>query len=168
MLSSDNFRPYYSNDIIGAQIGGAVKNVIAIACGIVAGKKLGSNAIAAVISRSIVEISRLCVKMGGNPETLIGLSGFGDIALTCNNYSSRNMSFGMEIAKGKKISSILKDQMSVVEGVASADAVYQLSLKYEIKMPITTAVYNILYNDADIGEVFQSLLSRPQISESID
>lgn len=160
-LSSNMFRPYFTEDIIGAQIGGAVKNVLAIACGIIAGKALGENAKAALITRGLAEMGRLCVAKGGKIETLLGLSGMGDLILTCGSPMSRNMSFGIALAKGGGIQA----QTSLTEGVSSAESVVMLGRKLGITMPICEAIYAILYQNADIDSTIQQLLQRPLTQE---
>ena len=168
MLGSPHFRPYVSHDPTGAQIGGAVKNVIAIGCGIVAGRGLGENARAALITRGLAEMTRFCVAKGGEAETMMGLSGLGDLTLTCNSMQSRNMSLGHAIGEGRTLQDIMKDRKSVAEGVHSAEAIYKLSRRLKIDMPITTAVHAILHEGADLDEVIEGLMSRPFRAEEID
>lgn len=160
MIGNKLFRLYYSDDAIGAQIGGAVKNVLAIACGIAIGRGLGENARAALVTRGIAEIGRLCAKIGGKPETLMGLSGIGDINLTCTSEKSRNMHLGVEIGKGKFLAEIMSDGKTV-EGVATSKSVSMLAEKLGIEMPIANAVRAILHNNTSIEETINSLLTRP-------
>ncbi|MDA0781005.1 MAG: NAD(P)H-dependent glycerol-3-phosphate dehydrogenase [Rickettsiales bacterium] len=155
------FRTYYTNDIIGAQIGGAVKNVLAIACGIATGKGLGENARAAIVTRGMAEITRLCVAKGGKAETLMGLSGIGDIMLTCGSRTSRNMSFGYELGKGVSVKELTDGKAKLAEGVATAKSVSELARSLGVDMPICYAVNDIIFNNADIDKVVMSLLSRP-------
>lgn len=165
-LGSKLFRIYYSPDITGAQVGGAVKNVLAIACGIAIGRGLGENARAALVTRGVAEISRLCVAKGGAVETLMGLSGLGDIMLTCGSLTSRNMALGAELGKGRKASEILKATDKITEGVATAQSVVELADILKIDMPICRAVNNIIYNDADVDKTVNELLGRPLTAEN--
>lgn len=160
------FRPYYSNDIIGAQIGGAVKNVVAIACGITIGKKLGENAQAALITRGLAEMARLSLAKGGKPESLMGLSGIGDMVLTCSSQASRNTSLGILLGQGRTLEAILSERIAVTEGVTTAHSLKGLAQKMMISMPICEAVYHILYEKADIDSTIQQLLGRPLASEN--
>lgn len=160
-LSSRCFRPYYSNDITGAQLGGAVKNVLAIACGIVEGKGLGDNARAALITRGLAEIARLGTVLGADEHTLMGLSGLGDLTLTCNAMQSRNFSLGYALGQGRSLTDILKDRKSVTEGVFTAAAVTALARRHQVDMPICLAVDAILNLNADLESVIAGLLRRP-------
>jgi len=164
-LGSETFRPYRSQDLVGAQIGGAVKNVIAIACGIVAGRAFGENASAALITRGLAEIVRLGVAHGARRETLMGLSGLGDLTLTCTSQQSRNFSLGGALGAGESLEALLAGRRSVAEGVFSASAVTQLAARHGIEMPITQAVDNILNRGAEIEDTIRGLLSRPFTSE---
>jgi len=165
LLSSSHFRPYLSNDIVGAQICGAMKNVYAIGCGIIAGKKFGDNAVASIISRSFAEISLVCKKLGGKPETLMGLSGIGDLFLTCSSDKSRNFSLGLKIASGKKTSALLKSKNTVAEGAHTVKAIHKLSKKLKIDLPINNEIYKILYLNKDIDKSISELLNRPLTTE---
>lgn len=160
-LGSRSFRPYLSLDPVGAQVGGAVKNVLAIACGIVTGRALGDNARAALITRGLAEIGRLGLAKGGQRETLMGLSGLGDLTLTCSAMQSRNYSLGVALGKGQSLTEILAERRSVSEGVYSAAAVQQLAQTLGLDMPITTAVDAVLNHDADIETSIGALLARP-------
>lgn len=162
------FRPYLSDDPVGAEIGGAVKNVLAIACGVVAGKKLGDNTRAALITRGLAEMARLGIAKGGRPETLMGLSGLGDLTLTCNGPQSRNMSLGAALGEGRKLDDILAERKSVAEGVFSAESVTALAASLGIEMPICAAVDRVINRGADIDETIAGLLSRPFRAESLD
>src|SRR5689334_19118042 len=135
-LGSRSFRPYLSDDVTGAQVGGAVKNVLAIACGIVRGRRLGDNARAALITRGLAEIVRLGTALGARPETLMGLSGLGDLTLTCTSLQSRNMSLGAALGEGRALADILAERHSVAEGVSSAAAVVALAAHHGVEMPI--------------------------------
>lgn len=158
------FRLYYSDDIVGAQVGGAVKNVIAIASGITIGLGLGENARAAIVTRGMAEITRLALKLGGRAETLSGLSGVGDIMLTCLSNKSRNTSLGFAIAKGEDINKLLNSGVTY-EGAKTSNSVCELAQKLEIDMPICCAVKSILYENAGLNEAVQVLLTRPFTAE---
>jgi glycerol-3-phosphate dehydrogenase (NAD(P)+) len=160
-LGAPTFRPYLSDDLIGAQIGGAVKNVIAIACGIADGRQLGEGARAALITRGFAEITRLGLALGAKAETLNGLCGLGDLVLTCVSLTSRNMSFGAEQGQGKSAAEILSGRRSVAEGVMSAPAVIALAKKHGVEMPICEAVNAVLKGDASVDDVIVALLARP-------
>ena len=168
LITSKNFRMYYSNDLIGTQIGGALKNIYAIASGISEGLNLGENAKSALISRSFVEMTRFAEKFNANKNTLFGLSGLGDLILTCGSHSSRNTQFGIKIASSKyeNFSELIQSQ-EVTEGYYTVEAVYNISKKNNIEMPIMESVYNILYNKYDIKEELIKLLNRPLKDEKI-
>ena len=155
------FRPYLSEDVIGAQIGGATKNVIAIAAGVVEGQELGDSARAATIARGYSEINRLAVALGGQEETLAGLSGMGDLILTCNSETSRNFSLGMKLGQGINAHEATNNLSSVAEGMYSAKAIDKLSKKLGIEMPITNAVNDLIERNRSLGEIIDDLLSRP-------
>jgi len=162
------FRPYLTDDIIGTQIGGAAKNVIAIACGIVEGAKLGENAKAALITRGLAEISRLCRAKGGKPQTLMGLAGIGDLMLTCGSATSRNMSLGLNLGKGMPIKDALNNaRFGVIEGVATAESIIQLAHNLGVEMPISQAVYNILHREQNVEDTIEQMLERPFSAESM-
>lgn len=160
-LGTPTFRPYKSSDVIGAQIGGAMKNVLAIACGIVTGKGLGDSARAALISRGMTEMLRLGLALGGKRETLMGLSGLGDLVLTCSSIDSRNMSLGLALGKGQKLEDILGSRNSIAEGLETSAAIKMLSERISIEMPISSAVNSILHNNIPIDEAILGLLERP-------
>ncbi len=160
-LSHDAFRPYGSDDLAGVEIAGAVKNVLAIACGMVIGAGLGDNARAALITRGLAEVSRLALAKGGRPETLMGLAGMGDLVLTCSSPKSRNMSLGQELGQGRSLSDILAGRHSIAEGVATAAAVVTLAQTLDVKMPIAEAVNRILHQGSSLGSEVEALLSRP-------
>ncbi|GGF31015.1 glycerol-3-phosphate dehydrogenase [NAD(P)+] [Aliidongia dinghuensis] len=160
-LGTQTFRPYLSDDPVGCEIGGAVKNVLAIACGIVSGRGLGDNARAALITRGLAEMVRLAVAKGGKPETLMGLSGLGDLVLTCTAMQSRNCSLGAALGQGRSLADVLGERRSVAEGVASAAAVAALAARLGLDMPIVAAVDAILHRGAAIDTAISSLLARP-------
>jgi glycerol-3-phosphate dehydrogenase (NAD(P)+) len=165
-LGSTTFRPYLSGDPVGAQVGGAVKNVIAIACGIVTGRGLGDNARAALMTRGLAEIMRLGAALGGRPETLMGLSGLGDLSLTCNGPQSRNMSLGIALGKGRTLGEALAGKRSIAEGVDSAAAITTLARRHDVDMPIVAAVEAILHQNAAIDDTIAGLLARPFKAEA--
>jgi glycerol-3-phosphate dehydrogenase (NAD(P)+) len=160
-LGSTRFRPYLSDDPIGVQIGGAVKNVLAIACGIVIGRGLGDNARASLITRGLAEMIRLGRAKGGGDETFRGLSGLGDLVLTCNATQSRNYALGVALGRGQDLRTALSGRRSVVEGVATAAAVTQLARQLSVEMPISDAIDAVLHRNASIDEMVESLLRRP-------
>ncbi|MCH2327335.1 MAG: NAD(P)-dependent glycerol-3-phosphate dehydrogenase [Rhodospirillales bacterium] len=164
-LGTSRFRIYRSDDIVGAQVGGAVKNVLAIGCGIVEGRGLGDNAKAALITRGLAEIVRLGLAKGARAETLMGLSGIGDLVLTCNAMQSRNFSLGVALGQGEDLDSILAVRTSVAEGVFSAVSVSELAGSLSIDMPLSVAVDGILNHFADIDATIEGLLARPAGAE---
>lgn len=164
-LGNRSFRPYLSGDPIGAEVGGAVKNVIAIACGIVQGRALGENARAALITRGLAEIVRLGLAKGGRRETLMGLSGFGDLTLTCTAVQSRNYALGLALGEGADFEDLMSVRLTVAEGVETAAAVSSLAQELGVEMPISRAVNAILHQGADIDAVIGGLLARPFTTE---
>lgn len=160
-LGTETFRPYLSDDPVGCEIGGAVKNVLAIACGIVWGRGLGDNARAALVTRGLAEITRLALAKGARPGTLMGLSGIGDIVLTCNAEQSRNCSLGIALGRGRELAAVLAERHSVAEGVTSARAVSQLAATLIVDMPIVAAVDAILAGRVGIDDAIRGLLARP-------
>jgi glycerol-3-phosphate dehydrogenase (NAD(P)+) len=165
-LSARFFRIYRSRDVIGAQIGGAVKNVLAIACGIVEGRKLGDNARAALVTRGLAEISRLGIAKGAQAETLAGLSGLGDLTLTCNAMQSRNFSLGVALGKGQSLEEIMAERNSIAEGVFTASSVTSLAQRMNVDLPICSAVDSVLNHSADIDATINTLLARPLKAET--
>ncbi|HEY3918630.1 MAG TPA: NAD(P)H-dependent glycerol-3-phosphate dehydrogenase [Stellaceae bacterium] len=165
-LGTREFRPYLTDDVAGAQIGGAVKNVMAIACGIVMGRGFGDNARAALITRGLAEMVRLAAAKGGTPETLMGLSGLGDLTLTCSSTQSRNHSLGLALGRGEGLDHYLAGRRSIAEGVSSASAAAALAKKLKIDMPIVFGVDAILHRGAAIDEVIEALLTRPFKAEA--
>jgi glycerol-3-phosphate dehydrogenase (NAD(P)+) len=165
-LSHSPFRCYWSDDVIGAEIGGAVKNVYAIAAGIVAGKKFGASAHAALVTRSFAEMVRFCAPLGARRETLMGLSGLGDLVLTCGSPQSRNMSLGIELGKGKSLEEVLGKRIAVTEGVYTASALVEMAAARGIDMPIAQAVHAVISGLATVDEAIEALLARPLRSEA--
>lgn len=166
-IGTPAFRPYWSDDLVGAEIGGAVKNVLAIGCGIVEGRGLGDNARAALITRGLAEMTRLAMAKGGRAETLTGLSGLGDLILTASSTQSRNYSLGLALGQGRKLADILAERKAVTEGVWTASAVAEMAESLGIEMPIVAAVDSVLNRGADLDEAIQALLSRPFRAEGV-
>ena len=160
IFSSDTLRVYTNNDIKGVELGGSLKNVIAIAAGICDGIGFGDNSKAALMTRGIAEITRLGVAMGVNSDTFSGLSGIGDLIVTCLSIHSRNRYVGEEIGKGKTLVSILDKMDMVAEGIRTAQSVYDLSKKYQVEMPISEGVYQILFNEKNPKEIVSELMTR--------
>ncbi len=160
-LGSPLFRPYLADDLIGAEVGGAVKNVLAIACGIVMGRKLGDNTRAALITRGLAEIVRLATALGGKAETCMGLSGLGDLTLTCSGPQSRNLSLGIALGEGKSLDQAQGGKRSIAEGVASAEAVLHRARREGVEMPIVAAVDAVLNRGSDVATEIRGLLARP-------
>ena len=158
--AAPTFRPYLAGDVLGAEIGGAVKNVLAIVCGIVLGKELGRSAHAAIIARGFAEMTRLGTALGCNPETLTGLCGLGDLVLTCSSEQSRNMSCGLALGRGQSLSDIMASRKSVTEGVATAPVLKEMAAKLGIDMPICTAMADILSGELDVATAIIRLMSR--------
>ena len=165
-LGTPRFRPYLATDLIGAEIGGAVKNVLAIGCGIVEGRGLGKSAHAALIARGFAEMTRLALALGAKRETLAGLCGLGDLVLTCSSPQSRNMSCGLALGRGVHLDDILGSRRSVTEGVASAPAVVALAKRRGVEMPICEAVDDILAGRTSVEDAIEALLARPFTLES--
>ena len=160
VMATPHFRVYTSDDVMGVELGGSLKNVIAIAAGVIDGLKLGLNTRAALITRGMTEIRRLGLKMGANPRTFTGLAGFGDLILTCTGHLSRNHTVGQKIGEGKKVNDILGQMRMVAEGVKTAKSVYNLSRKLGVDMPISHEIYRILYEDLDPKEAVYRLMTR--------
>lgn len=165
---NQNFRVYTNPDVIGVEIGGALKNIIALAAGITDGLGYGDNAKAALITRGLAEIARLGTKMGANPLTFSGLTGIGDLIVTCTSVHSRNWRAGNLLGKGHSLDEVLANMGMVVEGVRTTKAAYQLAEKYQVSMPITKALYNILFNGANPKEAGEVLMSRGKTNEMND
>ncbi len=166
MIRGLTFRPYTTDDMIGAEVGGAVKNVLAIACGMLLGMGLGQSAHAALIARGFAEMNRLGAALGARPETLSGLCGLGDLVLTCSSTQSRNMSCGMQLGKGESLAAILASRNSVTEGVATAPALVKLAERENVDMPISKAVNRVLSGAITPAQAMTELLSRPLKSEA--
>jgi len=164
-LSAPGFRPYLATDLIGAEVGGAIKNVLAIACGMAEGRGLGRSAHAALITRGFAEMTRMGVALGGQAETVAGLCGLGDLVLTCSSPQSRNMSLGLALGQGQTVEQALAGKRSVAEGYESAPAVRELATKMGVDMPISLAVAALLSSETTVEAVIDSLLSRPLKTE---
>jgi glycerol-3-phosphate dehydrogenase (NAD(P)+) len=164
-LSSRQMRLYWSNDVVGAELGGAVKNVLAIAAGIVEGRGLGASAHAAIVTRGFAELRRFGEAMGAGPETLLGLSGLGDLVLTCGSAQSRNMSLGRGLGEGKSLASILGSRTAVTEGVYTAAAVVRLAREKSVEMPIAEAVHAIIEGRVSVDDAITALMLRPLKAE---
>ncbi|MDB5689755.1 MAG: glycerol-3-phosphate dehydrogenase [Sphingomonas bacterium] len=160
-LARPAFRLYRSSDVVGAEIGGAVKNVLAIACGVVEGMALGQNARAALISRGFAEMTRFGIARGARVETLVGLSGLGDLVLTCSSMRSRNFSLGVGLGQGARAADLLADRRTVAEGAYTAPVLLAAAAAAGVEMPIVTAVCALIEGAADVREVVGTLLARP-------
>jgi glycerol-3-phosphate dehydrogenase (NAD(P)+) len=160
LFATPYFRVYTSDDSVGVELGGAVKNVIAIAAGIIDGLNLGLNTRAALITRGQTEIRRLGLKLGANPRTFTGLAGIGDLILTCTGDLSRNHTVGKQIGQGKSLKAILSEMRMVAEGVKTSKSVYNLSRKLEVEMPISSEIYHVLYDDVPPKEALFRLMTR--------
>ncbi len=164
-IAGPTFRPYLSTDLIGTEAGGAIKNVIAIACGIAEGKGLGRNAHAALITRGFAEMTRMAMALGARFETMSGLGGLGDLVLTCSSPQSRNMSVGLALGQGQTLEEALAGKVSVAEGVQSAPAVVDLGRKFKVELPLCSAVNAVLTGEMCVATAIEALLSRPLKSE---
>jgi len=160
MISTPFYKLYLSEDVVGVEVGGAAKNVIAIAAGMVDGLKLGHSSLASMMTRGLSELSRLGVVLGANPLTFLGLSGLGDLILTCTGDLSRNRTLGMELAQGHTLDEILKSRKTVAEGLVTAAAVHKLAERHSLDLPICEEVYQILYHSKSCIEAVQSLAAR--------
>ena len=165
-IARPHFRIYLTDDVVGAEIGGAVKNVLAIACGVVAGKGLGENARAALIARGFAEMTRFGLDCGARRETLAGLSGLGDLVLTCSSTSSRNFSLGKGIGEGRSVAELLADRRTVAEGAHTAPVLARLAATRGLDMPIVAAVDGLLAGKISVDQVLEQLLARPPRPES--
>lgn len=165
IFSNEYFRVYTSNDVIGVELGGPLKNIIAVVAGISDGLGFGSNAKAAVLSRGIVEIQRLGEKMGAKRKTFYGLAGLGDLSTTCISPESRNRTLGEKIAKGQKLEDIVNSTASIIEGATTTEAVYQLSKKYKVEMPIVSSVYQVLYKNKIPKDAMVEMMTRKRKAE---
>ena len=165
VLHNQRFRTYTSTDMVGVQVGGACKNVLAIAAGIADGLGFGANTRAALITRGLSEIMRIGNKLGGQPDTFMGLTGLGDLILTCTDNQSRNRRFGLALGQGKNWQQAVAEINQEVEGISAAQEAYGLSRKYAVEMPITEQVYNVLFCQLDPKQAVNNLLARHQKSE---
>ena len=166
LIAAPAFRPYWSDDVVGAEIGGAVKNVLAIGCGVVDGAGLGLNARAALIARGFAEMQRYGLARGAKSETLAGLSGLGDLVLTCSSENSRNFSLGRGLGQGRPATEMLADRRTVAEGAFTAPVLLQSAQKLGVEMPIVAAVGALLDGSATVSQVTAALLARPLKPES--
>ena len=160
-FSCATFRIYTNSDVVGVEIGGAVKNVVAIGAGVVYGLCYGLNTVAAIITRGLAEVTRLGLAMGAKAETMAGLTGLGDLVLTCTGELSRNRRVGVELGKGRKLAEILAEMREVAEGVKTTKAIYELSRKLNVDMPITASTYALLYENKTAVEAANELMGRP-------
>jgi len=167
MIATPHFRPYLTQDVLGAEIGGAVKNVLAIACGLVLGLGLGRSAHAAIIARGFAEMKRLGGVLGADRDTLSGLCGLGDLVLTCSSEQSRNMSCGLALGRGESLETIMAARAAVTEGVATAPALKALAGSVDVDMPISAAIADILSGETAIADALMALLSRDLKHESV-
>ncbi|MFH1678935.1 MAG: NAD(P)H-dependent glycerol-3-phosphate dehydrogenase [Candidatus Omnitrophota bacterium] len=160
VFNTDRFRIYTNNDVIGVELAGSLKNIIAVACGISDGLGFGANTKAAILSRGLAEISRLGIKMGAQAATFSGISGLGDLVTTCISPFSRNRYLGEQIGKGKKLRHLVANMKMVVEGVTTTQAAYQLSMRYKVDMPITKEIYLVLYKNKNPRKAVRDLMTR--------
>ena len=160
-LACRTLRPYLSEDVLGVQIGGAVKNVLAIACGVITGRKMGESARAALMTRGVAEMGRLASALGAKKDTLMGMCGFGDLVLTCSSMQSRNYSLGVMLGEGRSLDDILGERKSVTEGVHTAKALKTLAEKNAVEMPISESVYKCLVEGVNMEEMIEEMMNRP-------
>ena len=165
-LGSPEFRVYTSTDVLGVQMGGVIKNVIAIAAGVSDGLELGHNARAALITRGLAEMTRLAVKMGADPGTLAGLPGLGDLVLTCTGHLSRNRKVGFELGQGRRLPDIVAETRMVAEGIRNTRTVHLLAERFGVEMPIVEQMYHVLYEDKDPMQAVRDLMGRTQKAEA--
>jgi len=165
IFNSDNFRIYTNTDVIGVELGGSIKNIIAIACGVCDGLGFGSNTKAAILTRGLAEMARLGKALGAKQQTFSGLTGLGDLVTTCVSPNSRNRSVGEKLGKGKSIKTIMNSMEMVAEGVETVKAVHKLSRKYNVPMPITTEIYNIIHRNKKPSKAVSDLMKRKMKSE---
>ncbi len=168
LFQTDRFRIYTNSDVVGVELGGALKNVIALAAGVAAGLELGHNAVAALMTRGLAEIGRLGMAMGAESATFAGLAGMGDLVLTCTGGASRNRSVGRELGRGRPIDEVLGERRTVAEGVATVRAVHRLAGRLGVEMPVSTEVYRIVAEGADPNEALHSLMTREPKPENAD
>ena len=160
-MSDESFRVYTGTDLIGAELGGAVKNVLAIACGAAAGYGFGSNTAALLMTRGLMEMTRLGVKKGALPSTMMGLAGVGDLVLTCTSKQSRNFTVGVRIAQGETLADIQKSTLTVAEGVKTSESIHLLAQKLGVEMPICEQVYQVLHHGKPFIKALEELKARP-------
>ena len=165
LFNSEKFRIYTNTDVIGVELGGSIKNVIAIACGVCDGLRYGTNTKAAILTRGLAEMARLGQSLGARPKTFTGLSGLGDLVTTCFSPRSRNRTVGEQLGGGKSIKSILHHMEMVAEGVETVKAIHKLSSKHKVPMPITAAVYKIIYQKKKASSAVSDLMNRKMKSE---
>ena len=165
IFMNDSFRVYQNTDQIGVEVGGAVKNIIALGAGILEGLELGDNARAALMTRGLAETARLGIALGAKPSTFSGLAGLGDLIVTCTSQHSRNFRAGYQIGRGKPWHQVLAETSMVVEGVYATKATYQLAQKHQITMPITEQLYKILYQNGSLQEAMRALMTRAKTAE---
>lgn len=168
LFFNQHFRVYTNPDLIGVEIGGALKNIIALVCGLTEGLQLGDNSKAAIMTRGLTEIARIGMKLGANPMTFAGLSGLGDLIVTCTSYHSRNFRAGLMLGKGKTLNEVLDEMGMVVEGVRTTQATYELASKLQVDMPITIALYKVLFEQANPQEAAEGLMGRVKKHEVED
>jgi glycerol-3-phosphate dehydrogenase (NAD(P)+) len=161
LLSANVFRVYTNDDVIGVELGGAVKNVVAIGSGVVRGLGMGTNTVAAIITRGLAEMTRLALAQGARVETMAGLAGLGDLVLTCTGELSRNRHVGVELGKGRTLAEIVGEMREVAEGVKTTRAIYELGKRLNIDMPITASIYALLYEDKPAIDAANELMGRP-------
>jgi glycerol-3-phosphate dehydrogenase (NAD(P)+) len=166
VMSSPTFRLYNTADVVGVELAGSLKNVIAIAAGVLEGLGLGSNTNAALVTRGLHEITRLGIGLGGKQETFAGLAGMGDLVLTCTGALSRNRGVGVQLGKGKKLDDILRESRLVAEGIKTSKSAKELAEKHGIEMPITSEMYRVLYEDESPRQAIQRLMTRSLKAES--
>lgn len=165
LFMNDYLRVYTNNDLVGVELGGALKNIIAIASGIVAGMGYGDNAKAALMTRGLAEISRLGEKLGADPMTFLGLGGIGDLIVTCTSTHSRNYTLGLKLGQGKTAEEALKEMKMVVEGIYTTKSVYHLAQQEGVEMPITNALYEVLFEDVPVSKSVRTLMERDKKAE---
>ncbi|MGO2266399.1 MAG: NAD(P)H-dependent glycerol-3-phosphate dehydrogenase, partial [Vagococcus salmoninarum] len=165
LFMNDYFRIYTNDDVIGVETGAALKNIIALGSGAIHGLGFGDNAKAAIMTRGLAEISRLGVAMGADPLTFIGLSGVGDLIVTCTSVHSRNWRAGDLLGRGHNLEEVLENMGMIVEGVSTTKAAYELSKELGVELPITETIYNVLYNQADVKEAARNIMLRDGKSE---
>lgn len=165
LFMNDYLRVYTNNDLIGVELGGALKNIIAVASGIVAGLNFGDNAKAALMTRGLAEISRLGEKLGADPMTFLGLGGIGDLIVTCTSTHSRNFTLGYKLGQGKTMDEALNEMNMVVEGIYTTESVYHLAKSLHVDMPITNALYEVLFENEPVKDGVKKLMGRDKKSE---